>query len=880
MSLNKKKQFLLGTVAILTLYAGPVYAEDEAPKDSDITVTGSRESQNVAVQKKRETVTIVDSVAYDDANASAADDSVATVLSTVPGVSVEKDADQPRYITVRGIQSDLNVTTIDGITMATTGDTGSGQRRVNLQLLPSEIMSRTDVFKAFSAEQDGGAIGADIDVVTRSAFDRPGRYLFIDTYGIYNAKKIDNGDNAIEGGNDRWGGGAKFNFANRYGSDKNFGIVLSARYQKKSANADKDYQKTKNYYDENGKKLTGPDGEAGWDGLGVPYDFTYYSDAITYETFGGSGKIEWQSPDDSFYVSTMLYTYTHRQQFTENGYNLTGANAVKSETENGGTQQLRYLNSYLSAGDRKRNNTGGIGTFRWHDDSSTLSLRSGYNREKLDWWAPYFKAYAKVSGTHYMEYAYGGDYDLPYAVGIDDPSIIDSSKYSLSDMNVTNMTSRQSVGDIRADYAYNSKPEDRGFGFAAGVEWRDLRTAKDQNETDYVTGSPNFNDYMYKPGSYKYPQAPYVFPFIDYDKFMQSGGYSNFAVNEEDTDYNSRSSDYRYNEKLYAAYLSLHLQTDHLTALLGGRYDGVRYTAFTPEIADGALSGAILQNKGKYDYFLPSLNLAYRLNDDTNLRFSASKTLGRPNPADIAQAEERDCTSGEDGGAGTCAIKRGNPNLKPRQSLNLDLSLDSYFGENRGMASLGLFCKKITDNIVTVTGDETIDGAVYSVRTPQNVDKSSICGAEISYVNNALSILGERFDVSANFSAMRGKMKFTNDNGTRTIHQLPYQPKWIANVSVAKYLKAVDGKASVAFNYTGSFIRVIGDKYWSDEGRKGYADLQASFKKYINKNMSIKFDVTNILNEKIALTVGDNLRYTRNVDGYGRTYYLHFSFNM
>jgi TonB-dependent receptor len=97
---------------------------------------------------------------------------------------------------------------------------------------------------------------------------------------------------------------------------------------------------------------------------------------------------------------------------------------------------------------------------------------------------------------------------------------------------------------------------------------------------------------------------------------------------------------------------------------------------------------------GDYKYWLPSLDLALALNDTMKLRFSASKTIGRPNWSDLNAAQALGSPARYDGGSGGS----GNPALKPLVSKNLDLSYEWYYGEG-SYVSIGYFYKKI-DNFI------------------------------------------------------------------------------------------------------------------------------------------------------------------------------------
>jgi len=122
------------------------------------------------------------------------------------------------------------------------------------------------------------------------------------------------------------------------------------------------------------------------------------------------------------------------------------------------------------------------------------------------------------------------------------------------------------------------------------------------------------------------------------------------------------------------------------------------------------------------DFWLPSLNVKWNLNDQTLIRFAASEAITRPridqlrgnqvvvpnflfltdNDPNIP-ADDRDVTDIQ---LNQINIFSGNPNLKPIESTNIDLSLEHYFGDANSF-TLSLFNKDLRNNIIY--GTETVD---------------------------------------------------------------------------------------------------------------------------------------------------------------------------
>ena len=84
-------------------------------------------------------------------------------------------------------------------------------------------------------------------------------------------------------------------------------------------------------------------------------------------------------------------------------------------------------------------------------------------------------------------------------------------------------------------------------------------------------------------------------------------------------------------------------------------------------------------------------------------RFSYSKTMTRPNYADIQGGQTIDQLLRIDGGTGS----RGNPNLKPFESDNIDLSFEWYYAD-ASYFSVGYFTKDVENFIGFSEFNETL----------------------------------------------------------------------------------------------------------------------------------------------------------------------------
>jgi iron complex outermembrane receptor protein len=149
-------------------------------------------------------------------------------------------------------------------------------------------------------------------------------------------------------------------------------------------------------------------------------------------------------------------------------------------------------------------------------------------------------------------------------------------------------------------------------------------------------------------------------------------------------------------EKIDAAFAMLDFNYDLLGIGWRGNVGvrGVETTATSTALIN--VNGTLTPNTGvkKYRDWLPALNLTAMLPKDVFLRFSAGKTLSRPEYVDLAPS----ATVSQIGQS----VSIGNPDLDPIRAKTYDLQAEWYYAKN-AMVSIGHFRKDINSFIQTVS---------------------------------------------------------------------------------------------------------------------------------------------------------------------------------
>src|ERR1700737_2541015 len=139
---------------------------------------------------------------------------VADAVGRLPSVTLERDEGEGKYVQIRGTEPRLSNVTIDGVNVPSPE---GNVRNIKLDVIPSSLVERIEVNKTLSANQDGDAIGGSVNLVTKSAGDRP--TFTIGAQGGYTP--IQNG---------RWLDAFDATDGRRVGESKRLGALLGVSY--------------------------------------------------------------------------------------------------------------------------------------------------------------------------------------------------------------------------------------------------------------------------------------------------------------------------------------------------------------------------------------------------------------------------------------------------------------------------------------------------------------------------------------------------------------------------------------------------------------------------------------------------------------------------
>src|SRR6202044_2967992 len=201
MKVSKTPLCALSALAV-SLVSGQAFAQaapqaaDQSAGLNEIVVTGIRLSLKSALDQKKNSDQVVDSIVSEDIG-KLPDNNVIEALQHVTGVQISRNAAEANMLLIRGLP-DI-ATTLNGRDIFT-----SFGRYITLQDVPAELLSRVDVEKSPRADDIEGGIAGLIDVRLHRPFAFDGAEIaggFQETYSSLSGKTDPSGSFLAS---DRW----------------------------------------------------------------------------------------------------------------------------------------------------------------------------------------------------------------------------------------------------------------------------------------------------------------------------------------------------------------------------------------------------------------------------------------------------------------------------------------------------------------------------------------------------------------------------------------------------------------------------------------------------------------------------------------------------
>ena len=708
-----------------------VEATLQVAKQSEmVTVRGGRERGEVEAINIERTADNIIQVLPNEVITSLPNTNIADAVGRLPSVSLERDEGEGKYIQIRGTEPRLSNVTIDGIHVPSP----EGVRNVKLDVIPADLVDMVEISKTLSANQDADAIGGSVNLVTKSAADKP----YVTVLGMGGYTPIS-------------GGRKQYQFAGtagqRFGPDKKLGLLFGGSY------------------DYNARGIN--DIEPAYSGSApfVPNAMDLREYLYDRTRYGFGGEADYKIGDmSSVYLRGL---YSKFKDFGEQWAYTPGIDVFVSDpADPNNTCGITTTGAAQGCGSI------GVQDVNRKPGQQIFSVQAGARHAVRSTLMAYEIA---LSQAHYTggfpRMGFSGPGNIAFAVDTTNPftpkfqvlngvNIYDLSQYSLGFGFTENNSifERDVVGDISLNKQYSigshSSSFEVGFkGWDAGKTQRNDREfyngANGQLATDFLSSYRNNNYYL---GDYTYG------PVTSFSKILAAVQAAGTSPDVQ----NNLQNNFDIGERIWAGYAMNTISFGALRLQAGVRIESTQDSLLANNIdtTTDPITVTPLRRNNSYINVFPSVQAQYRFGSDTILRGSYGMGIARPNFGDIAPYFIDDPTSNPE-------FSQGNPNLKPTHAQNFDVLVEHYL-KPLGIIQGGFFYKALTDPIYSVT----LPFQTATVATLSNGPSAHISGIEAAWQQHLSFLPGllNGMGVQANYSYTSSQASFPSAIGERTDH--------------------------------------------------------------------------------------------------------------
>lgn len=918
---NGLYRFLMLTTALASFAFAGGLAAQQTPTDNDDetegptfeldefeVTSGIRESLGAGVEVKKSALQMVDAIFAEDIG-KFPDNNVVEALQRVPGVqTTDRTRGEVNTVTIRGF-NDI-ATTINGRNIFTT--TG---RSVALADVPAALLYRVDVYKTRSASQLEQGIAGVIDIKTQRPFYIGEERVVLAARGIYSelADELDPNisgvyTNVWETDAGRFGLLVNLAFARTNWTDKSITAGAMVPFVTENPPSEFTFGPLERVFATQGSVAEDPIWQPGLEsGLsfqpgatismtpvagGSSVDVPYYlsRDAVFSSDFYGKRKrpavnvsLQWAPNDSATYTFEAFYN-GYREEWQNNlmfsfadWWGALGADPASSfqlypETNIIKERVVGFPYMFLS-GDKTVQSTDSYlyavsGDWKIGDNLS-ITADLSYQTSKFDTefqairtdWVPYNITVDFNDHNGVPAWAFGDD---PATADVDESDLTNPAFWNVAQFYDNAGRDEGDAIEFKTDAEY--RPE--------SIDFLDKINFGLRYDTRGATAADYFADLAIDPVT----DAPYGVrtvsqPLADHPEWQRvnTGYYDGRAdipseVVVVDADYLHNNADefrqivgyptpylnenFDITEKTFAAYAQTDFRFDFGAQTLSGQI-GVRYVNVKRDLTFASSSDSTEGN-----HFLPSAVLLYDLNDHVRLRASYGETLRYPdfsalNPTTIYSPDVTNI------GYGTAT--GGNPNLKPTESKNYDLSLEYYFGKgNRNLIYATVFRREIDGLVVDFVNRVTYQNYPYILTQPDNSSNGTMDGWEFGLVwfpDNLPEWL-DGFGVQASYTILDSEQDIPIQNSAGDIIGSEKTPFFaVSDSSYSVVLAYEKRKYAVRLSYVwrDDFLHHYEARQFAnplgvyDTAQKSL-DLQISYN--VTDNFTLTFDATNLTDEE------------------------------
>lgn len=833
---------------------------------NEVVVTGIAEGQIRALVDMKAAENIKNIVSAEQIR-TFPDLNAAEVMQRIPGITLQRDQGEGRFVQLRGTPPELTNFNINGEQVPSPeGDF----RYVGMDIIPSDQIESVEVTKVMTPDMDGDGIGGSVDIKTKKPSSGKPQVLATVAGGYNNLRQTPNYN-------------AQFSYGQRY---QKFGFQVNASYFQNNQGSDNiEYKFAKGpFFGDEGQ-------EQGQDNFFVHYreaQLRHYD--ITRTRISIAPTIDYRFNENSeIYLQAMYNSFTDDEVRRRLIYDLEDP-----------LNATYFLFGGVDHDVRQR---------KQQQELSTIALGGEHKIGKVTIDYQLFYARAGESDPDRFEARFespgqaitinfdNSDPDFPRATFPNETNAENATNYEEFDLDEMQFENSQSTEDlftprINITVPYEGDNGQDGY-LKFGGKIRSRIKSQDVINTTFgaynqtsrlypgtgdplnlVTASDDFREDNLLNQGYLLEAMPSPGVMREFYEFWPQF----FIISRNETRKNTYNQDYEYEEDIYAAYGMFRHNIGRLMILGGLRFertDVTRNQGLGVQLNGNTFVGVdTLSNQRIQDFWLPQVQFKYALNSNVNLRAAVTRTYARPNYVDVIPSREEDRNE----------VSIGNPDLDFPTSTNIDLMIERYY--NRSIFSGGLFYKRIDDFVFSYKrfGREGEPGSgnfpVFEFTKPVNGREADVFGAELQaqFKFDFLPGFFKNFGLFTNYTYTYSRAflprrvpanyaeaiildveqddlsEFFDENEVEEI-QLPGQAEHTANVAI--FYDSPKFFARLTANYQDAFLVELGPDPDLDEYYDEALRLDFTMNYQLNEHITLFGDLINITNTPLRFYLGD-----------------------
>ena len=855
-----------------------------SPKDEEpvtlaaFVVAGEWGALQSATESHRQSLRLIDSVESNDLGV-LPDFNVGENLQRLPGISIDLDQAEARYVTVRGFSPNYTNTTINGSQIAATE---RNTRRVEMDALPASLASSIEVTKTQTPDMEGHSVGGGIDIKgPRAIRGKPLTVKVNSKIGWYT------NDEGFRGSGPS--GSADVLVAKTF-LDGKMGLAVSGNYYRRNSyTPQSEFGSSRLFYDNAGTRVTTA---YGGNGYAVPVERRWYWYHNHRTRTGGSVKWDFNPSSTVRLWALGFYNVATDDEARQTDLltwntstKVTNQTATSGTLTNSSMLQQQYLGKFDFTRIIGALQTGADFDLGEHRLSTRLNYSGSFFNNPENWneW--------RQTGTQ-LAVNYQRDGDVFHFTDVNPAARSNYAAYAPFRRQFDRRNLREDVYEAALDFSSSKLRDREGFSYKLGGKIRRTDRTFDENQDSWLPTAGNTYNlaaaggvrsdlFLQPPGALAGQSIVVIDPTISIQSFN-----THFGANPTQWTYSpllqqDNVVDYRATEDVAAGYLQGEYRKDRFSVIGGVRYEDTSEEGTGRVLRSGAW-GSNTTRSG-YGSWIPSAVANFEITSRDRAVLGISQTIGRPAFNQFAPVGEsiNDTT-------GALTITRSNPDLKPRESTNFNLTLEHFFDRKNGYLSASIFAADVKNEIFTAVSQRQVmlDGVSREARVtqPTNVDRPyRTRGLELVAMRN-LDFLPAPFDgfkVNANLTLLDSDFAIRMADGSYFKTVGPFgAPKRAWNLALL-YDKS-KFSAKVAWNYTGLKLTERVNTAESYRNRYDAAALRvtanASYR--LTKRLLINASAWNLTGIGRREVLGDHQELPIVVADFGAAYFVGFTYSL